>query len=205
MTGGSPRDPIAITITLLVAICAVTSGACGYMSSYANSRHSSASTQSVKLVSFATTEYLEAVQKIIHDGDLNAQADFLEYQNETELAYLVRGNMVSVQNGYILLNGSGSAKYGYNFTLAWNAFTSDEIAPSADTYNQSVAYALKASSEMTRSQSFLLVTVFMGVSSLLGTAALVSVNVRAKKALIVFIVALLSMSAAFALYTALFA
>lgn len=198
-------DRITALLTILVAICATTSGAAGYLSASANNRAGGYSTDSMKTLNMATTQYLQALQELLHDNDLNGQAKFLEYQNESALAVLIRQEMFSVQMGYILANGSGAAKYNYSYPDAWAAFTDAELSISEDSYNQSLNLSILSSQESADAEAYLLVTVFMAVGALMGTAALSTRNDGAKKALIVMILCILVGAIAYAIYAALVA
>jgi outer membrane usher protein FimD/PapC len=198
-------DRITALLTILVAICATTSGAAGYLSASANGRAGGYSTDSMKTLNMATTEYLQALQELLHDNDLNGQAKFLEYQNQSELAIIVRQEMFSVEMGYILANGSGAARYNYSYQDAWDAFTEIELSTSEDTYNRSLELSILSSKESGDAEAYLLVTVFMAVGALMGTAALSARSDGAKKALIVMILCILVGAIAYAVYSALVA
>ena len=195
-------DRITALLTILVAICATTSGAAGYLSASANNRAGGYSTDSMKTLNMATTQYLQALQELLHDNDLNGQAKFLEYQNESALAVLIRQEMFSVQMDYILTNGSGAARYDYNYWEAWLAFMDDELGISESTYNRSFELSILSSKESADAEAYLLVTVFMAVGALMGTAALSTRNNGAKKALITMIMCILVGAIAYASYAA---
>lgn len=198
-------DRITALLTILVAICATTSGAAGYLSATANGRAGGYSTDSMKTLNLATTEYLQALQELLHDNDLNGQAKFLEYQNESELAVIVRQEMFSVQMGYVLTNGSGAALYNYSYQDAWDAFTIEELSTSEISYNESLEQSILSSKESVDAEAYLLVTVFMAVGALMGTAALSTRNDGAKKALIAMILCILVGAIAYAVYAAMVA
>jgi hypothetical protein len=194
-------DKTTALLTILVAACATISGTAAYLSATANNRSTGYTTESMRELNMATMEYLQALQEVLHDNSLNGEAKLLDYENQTQLAELVRGEMFSVQNGYILVNGSGSAKYHYNFTEAWDAFMADEVAPSYETYNNSVNLSLLSTKEGSDAEAYLLVTVFMAVGALLGTAALSTQNASVKRLLFLMIIVVLIIAVVYGVYS----
>jgi hypothetical protein len=195
-------DRVTVILTILVAICATTSGAAGYFSASANNRASGYSTDSMKTLNVATMEYLQALQEVLYDNSINGQAKFLDYQNQTELAVVIRQEMLSVQLGYILSNGSGAERFNYSYDAAWSAFVVAEFSNSEETYNQSLELSLLSSKEGSDAEAYLLVTVFMAVGALMGTAALSTQNAFLKKFLIAMILCILLGAILYAIYAA---
>jgi hypothetical protein len=193
-------DKTTALLTILVAACATISGTAAYLSATANNRSAGYTTESMRELNMATMEYLQALQEVLHDNNLNGEAKLLEYTNQTELAVLVRQEMFSVQLGYLLVNGSGSERFGYNETLAWNTFEVDEVASSYDTYNHSIELSQLSTKEGSDAEAYLLVTVFMAVGALLGTAALSTLNPGVKKLLLSMIIFIVAVAVIYGLY-----
>lgn len=178
------EKPFETILTVLVAFSTVLIGVSGYLAADMGNRENDKRSEGLSSLNEANTIYLGANQIVLREIELMTEAEIAEYENRTDVAIFLRTIMTAYPD-YIDAEGNGSAEYGDDIDVAWNAFTEMMYAPYDALYNESMRAFEEAEKASKKGLNLLLATVMLAVSSMLGT---VGMSIGARTLRLVFIV-----------------
>lgn len=189
--------PLEKTFAVLIALAAAMSGAVGYLSADATRNANAASLTSVKWQTEATSAYNSANQIIIHDLQLLADASVQTTMGDVHrdrsyytIAYSLRNMTVCVDEGYLYYDGTATARYGYDYARAWNAFITDQMADYETSRALSDQYSAQGKANMQDAGSYLLATVILAFGTVVAAVG-VALTDRKNKLFTLCIVAII--------------
>lgn len=162
---------------VMIAISAALSGFAGYLSADAGREAVGAGVVSLKWQTEATFSYDRGMQMIMQDQQLLSDALVQEALGDINydmtyyaLAEELRGMTMCVSMGFVDVDGTGTAAFDDNFTLAWAAYVEYLMADYNNYMIRSDQYSVLSKEKAGEANSYLLATVILAFGTVVAAA-----------------------------------
>lgn len=202
---GVTSKPYEKWFALLVAVSAALSGLAGYMSAEATRNANIAGVQSMKWQTEASAAYDSAMQVIIRDQQLLADASAQDAMGDLKgdpdyytIANHLRNLTDVVSHGYLYYDGTPTYRFS-SYAHAWNTFVDDMFQDYDNYMEQSDSIITGGQHQIQRANAFLLATVILAFGTVAAAAGISLTQRKVRLAMLLIVVAVIVITAAYLL------